>query len=540
MEALPHLRVASLMVALGFHCASAAAHDLRIDHVTVVSPERSRPMQDATVVIRDDRIVSISQGPPSAAARTAGSTVEVIDGRGLYLAPGLIDSHVHTSGVPGMSPSQEQAHPDIAQAVGEQVPRSYLYFGYTTLIDLISGPEQLRAWNAHEFHPDLYFCGGTPIPGGYPTSYVPVADQARRFPYMIVQRGEEASAPIGVDPATHTPEAVVTRMKADGALCVKTFYERGFGEVDEMPAPRLDTIRALVRAAHATHLPVFIHANGTDAQEFAVQVGADVIAHGLWHWNREQQATELTDRAKAILDSVLKADMGWQPTMQVLYGERDLFDPSYLSDPMLTHVMPAGAIEWYRSPDGQWFRDVLAPIFLAKPVLDSHDPSAQWNSVRTDMAAPIARNTNAAHYMAVHGARFLFGTDTPSAPTYANPPGLNGWLEMHRLIEAGLTPSQIFRAATLTNAEVLGLSREIGTVQPHKRANLLLLRQDPSQTIQAYDEIVKVILRGRVLDRAQLAVPLILPVPKPVKGQCCADRAVGDAPLTPQSAAESP
>jgi imidazolonepropionase-like amidohydrolase len=33
-------------------------------------------------------------------------------------------------------------------------------------------------------------------------------------------------------------------------------------------------------------MPVFIHANGTHAQEFAVQAGADVIAHGLWHWNR--------------------------------------------------------------------------------------------------------------------------------------------------------------------------------------------------------------------------------------------------------------
>jgi imidazolonepropionase-like amidohydrolase len=107
--------------------------------------------------------------------------------------------------------------------------------------------------------------------------------------------------------------------------------------------------------------------------------------------------------------------------------------------------------------------------------------------------------------MAAHKARILFGTDTPSAPTYANPPGLNGWMEMRRLIEAGLTPAQVFRAATLSNAAALGLSQEIGTVQPGMRANLLLLRMDPTQTIQAYDEIVKVILHGRVLDRAELA-----------------------------------
>ncbi|HME37953.1 MAG TPA: amidohydrolase family protein [Steroidobacteraceae bacterium] len=109
------------------------------------------------------------------------------------------------------------------------------------------------------------------------------------------------------------------------------------------------------------------------------------------------------------------------------------------------------------------------------------------------------------HYMAEHNARVLFGTDTPSAPTYANQPGLNGWLEMHRLIDAGLTPARVFRAATLANAEALGLSREIGAVQPGMRANLLLLREDPTQTIEAYDAIVKVILHGQVLDRMELA-----------------------------------
>jgi imidazolonepropionase-like amidohydrolase len=36
---------------------------------------------------------------------------------------------------------------------------------------------------------------------------------------------------------------------------------------------------------------------------------------------------------------------------------------------------------------------------------------------------------------------------------------------MHGLIDAGLTPARVFRAATLSNAEALGLARDIGTVQ---------------------------------------------------------------------------
>jgi hypothetical protein len=191
--------------------------------------------------------------------------------------------------------------------------------------------------------------------------------------------------------------------------------------------------------------------------------------------------------------------------MQVLYGLQDLFDPGYLSQPGVTRVVPASAIEWYRSPQGQWFRDSLAPAFLPKSVKESHDPQAEWNAARAFIAPPIVRDRNATDYMATHGARILFGTDTPSAPTYANLPGMNGWREMQHMLDAGMTPLQIFRAATIVNAEALGLDPEIGTVRSGKRANLLLLRKDPTLTIDAYNDIVKVILRGRVIDRAELA-----------------------------------
>lgn len=82
---------------------------------------------------------------------------------------------------------------------------------------------------------------------------------------------------------------------------------------------------------------------------------------------------------------------------------------------------------------------------------------------------------------------------------------MNGWLEMRRLVAGGLTPRQVFVAATLNNATALGLANEIGTVEAGKRANLILLRKDPTQTIEAYDDIVKVVIRGKVIERAELA-----------------------------------
>ncbi len=500
MRTLSLVRIAWLLVALGLSGGPVVARELVIENVTVVSAERSEPMRNVTVSIRDGRIVSISH-PSSAQAARGAPDREIIDGRRLYLGPGLIDSHVHTDQVHGMTLQHEAAHPDIARAARTQNPRSYLYFGFTTLIDLISVPETIDRWNRQPEHPDIYFCGATPIVDGYPMVWTPKPDRYRQFPYLIVQQGEQATAPEGIDPVAHTPDAVVARMKRDGAACVKTFYERG--ESGEWPVPRLDTIRALVNAAHKAHLPVLIHATSTEAQEFALDAGVDIIAHGLWSWTGEPGSSELTPRVTKVLNRIVKTKVAWQPTMQVSYGFRDMFDPDYLADPRLTRVLPAALIAWYRTPEGQWFHDAIARS-LPQETLEG-SAADQWQRVRGFYKETLARTANVTHYLAEHQARLLFGTDTPSSPLYTNPPGLNGWREINRLVEAGLTPRQVFRAATLANAGALGLESEIGTVQVGKRANLLLLREDPTRTIQAYDQIVKVILDGRVLDRSALA-----------------------------------
>jgi hypothetical protein len=250
-------------------------------------------------------------------------------------------------------------------------------------------------------------------------------------------------------------------------------------------------------------MPVLMHANSDEAQRFGLDAGVDIMAHGMWNWHQEDSTTiEVTPGIKKILDDELARNVGWQPTIQVLYGIRDLFSASFLSDPRLSRVLPSNLIDWYRSAEGQWFRVALSQD-MKLPA--NANPSQLERAVNEKFGAVINRGKHATAYVVARHGRILFGTDTPSAPTYANPPGLNGWLEMHRLIDAGETPAQIFKSATLTNARALKLDRDIGTVQVGKRANLLLLRQDPTQTIDAYAEIAKVILNGRVLDPSELA-----------------------------------
>jgi len=75
---------------------------------------------------------------------------------------------------------------------------------------------------------------------------------------------------------------------------------------------------------------------------------------------------------------------------------------------------------------------------------------------------------------------------------------------MHRLVAAGMTPAQVLRAATLANAEALRMTKDLGTVQAGKRANLLLMRDDPMHSVDAYASIVKVVVGGRMLDASEL------------------------------------
>jgi imidazolonepropionase-like amidohydrolase len=158
-------------------------------------------------------------------------------------------------------------------------------------------------------------------------------------------------------------------------------------------------------------------------------------------------------------------------------------------------VIPAEMLEWFESPEGKWFK---------KEIAEDNVPDAAMREGIDN--GPVRRVDQVVAYLAGKDANFLFGTDTPSSPTYGNLPGLNGYLEMQQLQGAGLSLEQIFRAATINNARELKLDSQLGTIEPGKIANLVLLKKSPLQTVEAYDTIVTVWVHGRPASRSSLAV----------------------------------
>src|SRR5215467_14156158 len=105
-----------------------------IEDVTLISPERQAPLEHACVVLRDGRIAQIGTG------LAAGPGARRIDGRGRFLVPGLIDSHVHVGHQGPLDDAAIEAHPDLLAQYRARVPPAFLAFGFTTLVDLDIDP----------------------------------------------------------------------------------------------------------------------------------------------------------------------------------------------------------------------------------------------------------------------------------------------------------------------------------------------------------------------------------------------------------------
>jgi imidazolonepropionase-like amidohydrolase len=469
------------------------ANRIWITNVFIVSPENLDHIEKGSVLVENGRIAKAER--QSSMKKPAGA--EVVDGKGQYLIPGLIDSHVHVANVPGVNFDQVGGkNRPMVEEYYRQMPRSYLYFGYTTLIDLaVYDPPVVAQFRQSPLHPDLYDCGGSlPWANGYPMSYAPSPLRFQIFPDFLYDPKQADKIPPEYKPEDHTAEADVARVKASGGICVKTYFERGFDRDRNLPVMSADGLAQVRKAATANGLVLMIHANSFEAQKFAVAGDVDVIAHGLWNWGDLDKNQELPDEIKQLLDQIVEKRIGYQPTMQVLYGLQAYFDPDYLKNPEITKVIPKTLLDWFESPEGKWF---------GKELNDDGAPDTAVTQAYEQ--GPLRRLRQVVSYLASKNTNFLFGTDTPSAPTYGNLPGLNAYLEMEELQKAGLSLKQIFLAATISNAREFKMESQIGSIEPGKVANLVLLKKSPLESVDAYDSITSVWVHGKEIARESLA-----------------------------------
>lgn len=198
-----------------------------------------------------------------------------------------------------------------------------------------------------------------------------------------------------------------------------------------------DEAEALIKTAHAYGKKVAVHSHGRDGTKLALRNGADSIEHG----------TDMDDETVRLFKT---ANACYVPTLSTVNG--------YLER-------------------------------LAK------DPNAYPPAVKKqiDWRIGITGQSLAKAYPA--GVRICFGTDAGVSKHGRNAD------EFEWMVKFGMPPAQAIKAATVNNAELLGLSSEIGTLEPGKSADIIAVAGDPLTDVKALKTIAFVMARGEVVSR---------------------------------------
>lgn len=426
---------------------------IAIESVPVVDVVRGQLLNPRTVLIVEGRIAAI--GEPDAI--TIPPAAVRVDGRGRYLMPGLVDMHVHLFNNASRRLPNEWAFP------------LFVANGVTGVREMRIEPEQMATverWRAK-------------------------TDRWR----IVAPRVLSAGVAVGGETVDETRRQV-RKASASGAGFIKVFSE-----------VREPQWRAILEEARDLHIPVCGHipaevslleaaTAGQRSNEHLTQV-YEACSPREKEWLdarkrvkdnelvklRETQDREVLesfdqsvcDRTAAALAKTAQVQV---PTLVLSYFEAQGFPKNFREDPRWRYLRADEQARWERI-----FKD-------GYPIAGDKLAARRW-----EVSRQIVKTLHAAD------VRILAGTDAPMPQVY---PGFALHKELELLVEAGLSPADALRSATVWPADFLGLSESIGSIATGKRADLLLLDGNPLSDISQTQRIRAVVLDGRLLQRADL------------------------------------
>jgi hypothetical protein len=210
--------------------------------------------------------------------------------------------------------------------------------------------------------------------------------------------------------------------------------------------------------------------------------GIDVATRdALLELNERILATYDDSKASALLAAFVGQGTWHCPTLTVLRSMASLDNPAFTSDPRLKYIPVSIGDSWI--PTNNARLESKRPVDYA---LDRRIFRKQLELVGAMRRA---------------GVNFIAGTDAPNPFTF---PGFSLHDELALLVEAGLTPLEAIQSATVNAAAYVGQSQEVGTIDVGKAADLVLLDSSPLDNISNTRRIAAVVIRGRLLQRAEL------------------------------------
>ncbi len=436
------------------------ATSIAIERVAVVDVTRGEIAAPRTILIVGGGISAI--GEPGAMSIPPG-TVRV-EGRGRYLLPGLVDMHVHLFNNATHRPPNEWAFP------------LFVANGVTAVREMRTELAQMATvdrWRTQVMRGEL-----------------------------VAPRVVAAGAAVRAEPI-EAAALQVRQAKAAGVDFVKVFSEL-----------REPNWRAIIEEARALKIPVCGHVPGEVRLLDAATAGQRSNEHltQVYEACSAREKQWLGARKGMGGDEVVGLIDAQEPEVLASFDQR-VCDEAAVALATTDQVqVPTLVMPWFeaRGSPAKYREDPRWRYLRA-------DEQARWEGFlkgrpgdeklaarRWEVSCQIVRTLHAA------GVRILAGTDAPMPLVY---PGFALHKELELLVEAGMSPMDALRAATIWPAKFLGLGESSGSIAVGKRADLLLLDGDPVSNISNTQRIRAVVLAGRLFGRAELDALLNGPGP---------------------------
>jgi imidazolonepropionase-like amidohydrolase len=424
---------------------------------TLVDGTGAAPIPNATIVLRGGKIDCAGQ-----CAIPDGVTV--VDGRGLWLTPGLADAHVHFG-----QTGWVDARPDAVD-VRDRYPYE------TVAADLAAHPER--------FYRALLCSGVTAVfdVGGYPWSVARTRKSGEdvRTPRVAATGPLLSTIDFWVNvPAErqfiHLTDADAARkgvryIASLGADAVKVWY---IVTPQQSVAASEPFVVAAAEEARRRKLPLVVHATGLAEAKAALRAGAKVLVHGVSEQPVDEEFLALAKKSAAIYTPTLTVFGGYGRIVADVQGKKQpvIDDPNGCVDAAtLARIRETPAL------DAKKIGPFLAATARTVPEVDR---IGRANLKRVAEAGiPIAMGTDAGNPLTLHGPA-----------VYA---------EMEAMQAAGMTPMQVLVASTRGGAAAMGIDGETGTVEKGKSADLLLVGGDPTADVANLRK-VRYVVRGGVV-----------------------------------------
>lgn len=457
--------IAILIVAFGSTDAIAqASPELAITNVNVVDVRAGVVLPDRTILIAGDRIEVVD----SADRVSLPPSTTVIEASGAFVIPGLWDMHAHLrgNGTPpwlttdwlmplilshGVTGVRDMTSDCDGPAQGPVCLPQMLEWQESVEAGALLGP-RIIALSSFQINP--------------PWGYVVSEEEARG----VVQALAGMEVPNLKIYDRLAPDALAWMADEASRLDVGVW-----GHVPLRMSAR-DASRAGFRSIE--HARDFLFDCFPGTEEFRANATSSTPPVDIMR----RMVDEHDEDECAALFAELVANATWYVPTHVT-RRRDAFagDPQFRDDPRVRFIFPDIQADWVQH---------LNRIVAADSVANG--------ATFLDFYHKGLAITGAAHRA---GVPILVGSDAPDSFVF---PGSAVHDEMGELVAAGLSPAEVLRAATWNGAVFLDVTDSYGSVEPGKRADLVILDANPLDDIGNTRRIRAVLLGGRYLDREAL------------------------------------